>query len=316
MSELTLFNTAKLPAYLKGITMDETTRNLMGGGDSVSRISIRGGVFRKIVNGEEVMQSDDRAMNVVIVKSAPNVHRTFYAGTYKEGENSPPDCWSSNNETPDAIVRNPQSPKCATCPQNIKGSGQGESRSCRFTRRLAVVLDNDISGDVLQLALPAQSIFGKGEKGKLPLEAYVRFLAGHNLPVTAVVTEMRFDTTSATPKLTFKPIRPLEQDEYTAVTERAESPEAIAAVTMSFSPKADKAEDDEPFETDAASEAVAQAAAAAAAKRTKTPAKTTKAAPAPVAPAEEVDAEPKVRGGKGKVTDVKSVLDQWADDDE
>jgi hypothetical protein len=313
MSELTLFNTAKLPAYLKGITMDETTRSLMGGGDAVSRISIRGGVFRKMVNGEEVMQSDDRAMNVVIVKSASSVHRTFYAGTYKEGENSAPDCWSSNNEMPDAIVRNPQSPKCATCPQNIKGSGQGESRACRFTRRLAVVLDNDISGDVLQLALPAQSIFGKGEKGKLPLEAYVRFLAGHNLPVTAVVTEMRFDTNSATPKLTFKPIRPLEQDEYTTVTERADSSEAMAAITMSFTPKADKAEDDEPFETDAASEAVAKAAAA---KQAKAPAKAAKATPAPAAPAEEVDAEPKVRGGKGKPADVKSVLDQWADDDE
>lgn len=312
MSELTLFNIAKLPAYLKGITMDETTRSLMGGGDAVSRISIRGGVFRKMVNGEEVMQSDDRAMNVVIVKSAPSVHRTFYAGAYKEGENASPDCWSSNNETPDAIVRNPQSPKCATCPQNIKGSGQGEGRACRYTRRLAVVLDNDISGDVLQLALPAQSIFGKGEKGKLPLEAYVRFLASHNLPVTAVVTEMRFDTNSATPKLTFKPIRPLEQDEYTAVTERADSSEAMAAITMSFTPKADKAEDDEPFETDAASEAVAKAAAA---KQTKAPAKTAKAAPA--APAEdEADPAPKVRGGKGKPADVKSVLDQWADDDE
>ena len=302
MSELTLFNTAKLPAYLKGITMDETTRNLIGGGDSVSRISIRGGVFRKIVNGDEVMQSDDRAMNIVIVKSASSVHRTFYAGTYKEGENSAPDCWSSNNETPDSIVRNPQSPKCATCPQNIKGSGQGDSRACRYTRRLAVVLDNDISGDVLQLALPAQSVFGKGEKGKLPLEAYVKFLAGHNLPVTAVVTEMRFDTNSATPKLTFKPIRPLEQDEYTAAMERAETTAATAAVTMSFTPKADKT-DDTPFETMQTAPMVAPTT-----KKTK--------APAPEAEADAPDAEPKVRGGKGKAADVKSVLDQWADDDE
>jgi hypothetical protein len=298
MSELTLFNTAKLPTYLKGIAMDETTRNLIGGGDSISRISIRGGVFRKIVNGEEVMQNDDRAMNIVIVKSASSVHRTFYAGTYKEGENAAPDCWSSNNETPDTIVRNPQSPKCATCPQNIKGSGQGDSRACRFTRRLAVVLDNDISGDVLQLALPAQSIFGKGEKGKLPLEAYVKFLAGHSLPVTAVVTEMRFDTTSATPKLTFKPVRPLEQDEYTAVVARAESSEAIAAVTMSFTPKADKG--GEAFEADDEANAVVAAAVAKQAKPT---------------PADDVaDVAPKVRG-KAKVADVKSVLDQWADDD-
>jgi hypothetical protein len=298
MSELTLFNTAKLPTYLKGIAMDETTRNLIGGGDSISRISIRGGVFRKIVNGEEVMQNDDRAMNIVIVKSAPSVHRTFYAGTYKEGENAAPDCWSSNNETPDTIVRNPQSPKCATCPQNIKGSGQGDSRACRFTRRLAVVLDNDISGDVLQLALPAQSIFGKGEKGKLPLEAYVKFLAGHSLPVTAVVTEMRFDTNSATPKLTFKPVRPLEQDEYTAVVARAESSEANAAVTMSFTPKSDKG--GEAFEADDEANAVVAAAVAKQAKST---------------PADDAaDVAPKVRG-KAKVADVKSVLDQWADDD-
>jgi Na+-transporting methylmalonyl-CoA/oxaloacetate decarboxylase gamma subunit len=302
MSELTLFNIAKLPAYLKGITMDETTRNLMGGGDSVSRISIRGGVFRKIVNGEEVMQNDDRAMNVVIVKSATNVHRTFYAGTYKEGENAAPDCWSSNNETPDAIVRRPQSPKCGTCPQNIKGSGQGESRACRYTRRIAVVLDNDISGDVLQIALPSQSIFGKGEKGKLPLEAYVKFLAGNSLPVTAVVTEMRFDTASATPKLTFKPIRPLEQDEYTAVVARAESPEAMAAVTMSFTPKAEKPQDDAPVDVDPEVNAVVAAAVAQQSK-----ADTVADAPA--------DAPPKVRG-KGKAADVKSVLAQWADDDE
>ena len=309
MSDLTLFNPAKLPAYLKGIAMDETTRNLMGGGDSVSRISIRGGVFRKIVNGEEVMQNDDRAMNVVIVKSASNVHRTFYAGTYKEGENAAPDCWSSNNETPDAIVRNPQSPKCATCSQNIKGSGQGDSRACRFTRRLAVVLDNDISGDVLQLALPAQSIFGKGEKGKLPLEAYVKFLAGHNLPVTAVVTEMRFDTNSATPKLTFKPVRPLEQDEYTAVTERADTTEALAAITMSFTPKADKKSAGDEFEDDAESKAVV-AAAVAVAKQAKV-----KATAPEEAEAVPEDAAPKVRG-KTKAVDVKSVLDNWADDDE
>jgi hypothetical protein len=299
MSDLSLFNPAKLPAYLKGITMDETTRNLMGGGGSIPRISIRGGVFRKIVNGEEVMQNDDRAMNIIIVKSASNVHRTFYAGTYKEGENAAPDCWSSNNETPDVIVRNPQSPKCATCPQNIKGSGQGDSRACRFTRRLAVVLDNDIAGDVLQLALPAQSIFGKGEKGKLPLEAYVKFLAGHNLPVTAVVTEMRFDTNSATPKLTFKPVRPLEQDEYTAVTERADTTEALAAITMSFTPKLDKQSSG-----DAESDSVA---AVAAAKHAKVDAPEEDAAPEAAAP--------KVRG-KTKAVDVKSVLDNWADDDE
>jgi hypothetical protein len=110
---------------------------------------------------------------------------------------------------------------------------------------------------------------------------------------------MRFDTNSATPKLTFKPVRPLEQDEYTAVTERADTTEALAAITMSFTPKLDKQSSG-----DAESDSVA---AAAAAKHAKVDAPEEDAAPEAAAP--------KVRG-KTKAVDVKSVLDNWADDDE
>ena len=57
MSEMTLFAKGgnNLPAHLRNLELDETTKALMGGnGASGKRISIRGGVFRMIVDGKEI----------------------------------------------------------------------------------------------------------------------------------------------------------------------------------------------------------------------------------------------------------------------
>jgi hypothetical protein len=63
----------------------------------------------------------------------------------------------------------------------------------------------------------------------MPLQAYAKFLGSHGLPVTAVVTEMRFDTASATPRLTFKAVRPLEAEEMATIEVKGKSAEAKAA---------------------------------------------------------------------------------------
>jgi hypothetical protein len=94
------------------------------------------------------------------------------------------------------------------------------------------VLDNDISGDVFQLVLPSTSIFGEGEAGKWPLQMYAKMIGSKGVPITAVVTEMRFDTASSTPKITFKPIRFLEATEIATAIEKGKSPDAIKAITM------------------------------------------------------------------------------------
>jgi len=222
-----------LPAHLKALELDDTTKSLMGGGSGGSkRISIEGGVWRLLVNGKEIAQKEERNLNVVIVGAAAKVSRTFYAGVYKKGQSTAPDCWSANGDYPDASVENAQSKSCATCPQNVKGSGQGEGRACRFSQRLAVVLDNDIGGDVFQLTLPSTSIFGEGEVGKWPLQMYAKMIGGKGVPITAVVTEMRFDTASSTPKITFKPVRFLEANEITQAIEQGKTDAARKAITM------------------------------------------------------------------------------------
>ena len=232
MSEMTLFK-GGLPAYLKGATDDVT--NALAGGESLGarRISIKGNMFREYIGGKEYRVSEERSMNVVIIKAAPKVSRVFYAGSYVEGEAVPPTCWSADSQRPDEKSKEKQSATCLTCPQNIKGSGQGDSRACRYQQRLAVVLDGEIDKEeVYQLVLPPTSVFGDGEKGKLPLQAYARHLKNHGTPITGVVTEMRFDSASPTPRLIFKPIRPVTEEEYETVTRLKDTKEAVAAVTM------------------------------------------------------------------------------------
>jgi hypothetical protein len=234
MSDLALFK-GGLPAYLQGT--DDATNALAGtsdgGGLGARRISIKGGVFREFIGGKEFRVSEERSMNVVIVKAAPKVSRIYYAGSYTEGEAVTPTCWSSDSQRPDEKVKDKQSATCLTCPQNIKGSGQGESRACRYQQRLAVVIDGEVDkGEVYQLVLPPTSVFGDGEKGKLPLQAYARHLKNHGTPITGVVTEMRFDTASPTPKLVFKPVRPVTEDEFNVIQELKDSKEAIQAITL------------------------------------------------------------------------------------
>jgi hypothetical protein len=99
---------------------------------------------------------------------------------------------------------------------------------------LAVVLENDMNGEIMQLTLPATSIFGKEEGDKRPLQAYARFLAVQNPPVNPeqIVTRMKFDMKSESPKLHFAPVRWLTDDEYPTILAKGESEEAKRAVNM------------------------------------------------------------------------------------
>ena len=243
MSEITLFKDA-IPAHIKSRQLDDVTSSLAGGG-GVKRISIRGGVFRLMDGGQEIAVREDRSLNMVVVNAAPHFSRTSYEGTYEEGKTYAPDCWSADGVTPASDAFNPQASACIDCPQNIKGSGSGDSRACRFSQRLAVVLDNDINGDVYQLTLPSQSIFGKPENDRMPMQPYARYLKAQRTPITVVVTEARFDTKSATPRLTFKAIRWLEDTEIDHAISQSKSPAALQAITMTVA-QVDKVEEAAP----------------------------------------------------------------------
>ena len=231
MSNLTLFKSGNiaLPDYLR--EGDETTKALAGNGGG-KQISIKGGVWRMMVGGEEVAKNEDRAMNFIVLGAAPKVSRTFYIGKFEEGKTVDPACWSADGDRPNEEVpaETRQSATCAKCPQNIEGSGEGKSRACRFSRRLAVALENDIEGNVYRLQLPAKSLFGKADGDKMPLDAYAKFLSGHGVPITGVVTEARFDTAEAVPVLKFRAVRPLTREEWDVAKEVAQSEDVRRAI--------------------------------------------------------------------------------------
>jgi hypothetical protein len=191
-------------------------------------------VFRLVAGGKEVAAIDARHLEVIVVNAAPKVSRIFYTSPYDADNITAPDCWSNDGERPDPSAANKQAVTCMNCPKNQAGSGQGNSRACRYQQRLAVVLADNPSGDVMQLTLPAASVFGKEEGDKRPLQAYARYLAVQNPPVNLeqIVTEMRFDTKAESPKLFFKPVRWLTDDEYEVIKTQAESDDAQRAVVM------------------------------------------------------------------------------------
>lgn len=238
MTAMTLFGKPSKALAILGGVEDNLTSTIAGGASGGNRrISIKGGVFREIVGGKEVRVSEDRAINVVLINAAP-VSRMFFAGTYTEGEVTKPTCWSSDTQRPDSAVpvEQRQSQFCKDCPQHIKGSGQGETRACRFQQRIAVMLDGELEKrEVYQVTLPATSVFGDADGKKMPLQAYGRHLKAYNTPAISIITEMRFDTASPTPKLVFKPVRELEESELEIAVEMQKHDDTIRAITMNVS---------------------------------------------------------------------------------
>jgi len=236
MSGLALFKN-NIPAYLKNAELDDVTKALVKGGSKSKRIALGNNKFVLKIGGEEISKSATNKMEVVVVNAAPDVSRTFYASAYDpDGEATSPDCWSPNGRTPDASIASPQHSNCDSCPKNIEGSGQGKTKACRFSRRIAVVLAQDIEGDVYQMELKSKSFFyskkDPGDLDHMPFDQYANYVGSQGFSLSNLVTEMSFDEDATVGKLFFRPTRFLEEDESVIAKRQQESPAAKSAVTM------------------------------------------------------------------------------------
>jgi hypothetical protein len=301
MNQVATFNPGQVPAFARTAELTDLAKSLSGsGGGFGKRISIKGGVFRLYDAGKEIAKIDERHLDVVVCAAAPKISRMFYAQKYVEDEVTAPSCWSADGDTPDASIKAPQHANCVDCPQNVKGSGENDSRACRFSQRLAVVLANDVGGNIMQLQLPAQSLFGKGEGENRPLQAYARFLASQKINPDMVVTRLKFDTDAAVPKLFFLAQRWLQQDEYDTVVAQGKSEDAQLAVTMSV------------FQVDTG-EHPETTLPGARPKLSQTP-PAAKTEPEPPAPAKR--AKPETAPAVAPRAALDALVSQWAADDE
>jgi hypothetical protein len=235
MSELTLLN-QDLPDFLQSAGVSELTKQLAGR-TGVKRIVPKNGIFRKTVGGEEMGKVKGN-LDVIVVSASPKVGRIFYAKQWTpEAEPTAPDCFSNDGQAPDASSANPQASRCDACDQNVKGSGQGNSKACRYSRRIAVVLEEDfgtsLQGEVYQMNLASKSLFGDSVGDNThPFESYTKYLANNGKSLDYVVTQLSFNEDNDNQSILFTPLRFINKAQYAVTSEVAAKPEVQKMVIM------------------------------------------------------------------------------------
>jgi hypothetical protein len=233
MSNISIFQQKNSVATNREVS--ELSKALAGVNTNTSRrITMSKGVFRRIVNGKEAGKVKDGFINAIIINALPKVSRQFYASTYDpDAPPTLPDCWSNLGDVPDAKAANPQSNSCTACPQNIDGSGtNGKGRACRYNRRVALLLENDMSGDIYQFNIPAKSLFGKGVGNTHPFESYTKFLPANGESIDRIVTAISFDENETADVLKFTPVRHLTDEEIDVVEAAQASQESKNVVQL------------------------------------------------------------------------------------
>jgi len=299
MSNITVIDQS-LPDFLQTAGVSDLTKQLAGN-SGVKRIVPKNGIFRKVV-GKEEMGKIKGNLNAIVVSASPKVGRIFYAKQWTpDAEPTAPDCFSNDGAAPDAGAQNPQAARCDACPQNIKGSGMGNSKSCRYSRRLALVLEEDfgtsLEGEVYQMNLASKSLFGEGSGDNThTFENYSKYLANNGKSLDYVVTQISFNEDNDNQSVLFTPARFINKNEFGVTSVVAQKPEVQKMVVMT------------PYQADMSGRQQKLAAPAAPA--------------APKAQAEEPEpedsGEPTVRPSKKAAApapevkkDLNSVLDAW-----
>lgn len=218
---------------------------------SINQLSYRGKVWRRIVEGEETQLTRKSAegdvepvpiVSLVILDHNKGRSRAYYPGSFEEGKNTAPTCFSGDGVKPDASVKEPCAATCATCPNSVKGSkiteNNKQTTACSPFKRVAVVPSQAIGKHPAMLLRLAQtSIWDKdnGEneaKGWYAWDQYLDMLRARGAQHTAAVeTKVKFDLRMAYPKLLFSASRWLSPEEAMAAKQRlADSADEIATI--------------------------------------------------------------------------------------
>jgi len=233
MTNLTIFkNPNAVAVALPPSKMGTQIASGMGGYNRIATNT--NGTFKRIVNGEQVGKAIRGEFNAVILAMLDKPSRSFYGKDYDpDAKGTAPDCFSNLGDKPEASASDRQAANCASCPKNIDGSGKnGKGKACRFSRKVALFLDGDESGDVYQFNIPAKSLFGKTTGNTLPFEQYCRHLVSNNAAPDRVVTTIAYNLDAETMELNFTADRFINLDELERVTEAQENPATTRLISF------------------------------------------------------------------------------------
>lgn len=225
MTNIVPFNQAALPAFMQQLAgaaniNDQAAAGI--GGESIDHISIKGGRFHIIRNGQQPQTLELFALRVIIVHANPGVTKAYYDTPWNPDQDAEaPACSSDDGIAPRSDSPRPQCGTCAVCPQNQFGSKVNaqtgkESKACTDKKCIAIVTPGNESGEMLRLQIPTMAMKDFG--------AFLRGLP--NVPYYAVVTEITFDTTVSYPKIKFRPVDYISEQAFPVVLARHTSDEA------------------------------------------------------------------------------------------
>lgn len=251
MSNIELFKPNAVPAHAQALFEDSNIADKQ----TVPSLGYEGKVWSVALDGKKTRLTKRNAdgdeepvsvMKVVVLDYAKRRGRSFYEGGYDPNKTSAPVCWSDDGITPDASAVNKQSSKCEGCPQSIKGSkitDTGvETTACSQHRMLAVVPANKLDFTPLRMKIAVTSDYDKkspdqASQGWHAFSQYTDYLTSNGVKHTAaLVTKMKFDSSTAYPKIFFAADRWLEANEVEQVVPLTKSDEVKKLLGGTWTP--------------------------------------------------------------------------------
>lgn len=161
-------------------------------------VSIRGGRFRLIgANGAETL-IDTHYLDLIFIDANNNTSKVFYEGTFDQNNmDQPPACFSDNGTGPSNQSMTPQSPTCAVCQWNVRGSETSftgkPTKACSDRKKMAVIVPDDPQVNVYEIQIPPGSLTN--------LRAYSDWISRQASPVP----ERKMDIADFVTRVSFDP---------------------------------------------------------------------------------------------------------------
>ena len=227
------------PAHIAARFKPEESNILAG--DRMPTLSIKGKVFTMTVNGETtpLMKPDEdgnlfpmSSLGVIVLDYGARMGRSYYETAFDPDQIKEPTCYSLDGIVPEDDCEQKQSDKCATCPMAVKGSkvsdGGKATTACAQHRILAVVPSGDLKIAPLRLRIAQTSNYdGRSPdlkaKGLFAFQNYLDYIRARGIPHTqSIVTQLSFDPNVAFPKLLFKAVKYVTEEQVAKIDEIVE----------------------------------------------------------------------------------------------
>lgn len=176
-----------LPEYLRGGAMQYEDSGLAAGvAPRAPKLSVTTAKQWSITKDGSTMILPTPTIRAVLVASAENITKSWYAKGFVAGSKDAPDCYSNDGKVPAAGVKAAQCSNCAGCPKNAFGSHPvtGKGKACS-DRKLVVLVWEGAPDELMTFNVPTMSM---QSLRKLDTE-----LRSANIPVQSVLCELSFD---------------------------------------------------------------------------------------------------------------------------